>query len=274
MLQRLYQYLILFKEYVVFTLLVSLSIAFLVMNDNTQVRYIRSLTVGMLGMVQETFAFIPNITSLQRENELLRKVNVNLADEVNQLREARLQNIRLRSMIALQETSQTKLTAANVIAKNLNLLRNTITLDEGEHAGIQMGNPVITGEGLVGRIIAVSSGYSIVQILYNVDFRASAKDQRSRVDGIITWDGNSLVLENISKTLDVRVGDPIITSEYSSAFPPGIKIGIVNSVQEIPNSLFKRIEVVPTVDLTQTEEVFAMGFVPSLERMMLELQTK
>lgn len=274
MLQRLYQYLFIFKEYVIFTVLMAVSISLLVVNDNTQIRYIRSLTVGMLGAVQQTFSFIPNITSLQRENELLRQVNVNLADEVNQLREARLENIRLRSMIALRETSTVQLISAKVIAKNLNLLRNTITLDEGSSEGIHNGNPVVTGEGLVGRVIAVSGEYSIVQILYNVDFRASAKDQRSRVDGIIAWDGNDLILQNIAKTLDVKEGDPIITSEYSNAFPPGIKIGIVKSVKEIPNSLFKRIEIVPTVDLTQTEEVFAMDFVPSLERMALELQNR
>lgn len=271
MLQRIYQYLFLFKEYVVFTLLVSISIGLLVVNDNPQVRFIRSLTVGALGAVQQTFSFIPNISALQSENELLRTVNVNLADEVNQLREARLENIRLRSMIALRETSTTTLIAGKVIAKNLNLLRNTITLDVGEKNGIRAGNPIVTGEGLVGRVIAVSSGYSIVQILYNVDFRASAKVQRTRVDGIITWDGKSLVLKNVAKTFDVKEGDTIISSEYSNAFPPGIKIGIVNKVSEIENSLFKRIEVTPTVNLTQTEEVFAMDFVPSLERMALEI---
>ncbi len=272
MIQRIYQYLFLFKEYVIFTLLVAISIGLLVMNDNTQVRYIRSLTVGVLGAVQQTFSFIPNIGSIQRENELLRHINVNLSDEVNQLREARLENIRLRSMIALRETSTTKLISAKVVAKNLNLLRNTITLDAGTNIGIQIGNPVVTGEGLVGRVIAASSEYSIVQILYNIDFRASAKVQRTRVDGILTWDGNSLILKNVAKTLDVKEGDTIISSAYSNAFPPGIKIGIVNSVSEIPNSLFKKIEVTPTVNLSQTEEVFAVDFIPSLERMALETE--
>jgi rod shape-determining protein MreC len=271
MLQRFYQYLFLFKEYVVFTLLVAVSISLLIINDNAQIRYLRSITIGVIGAAQQTFSFIPNITTLQRENDLLRKVNVNLADEVNQLRESRLENIRLRSMIALRETSSVDLTAAKVISKNLNLLRNTITLDVGTKDSIKMGNPVVTGEGLVGRVVASSSGYSIVQILYNVDFRASAKVQRSRVDGIVTWDGKSLVLKNVAKTLDVKEGDTVISSEYSNAFPPGIKIGIVSSITEIQNSLFKRIEIVPTVNLTQTEEVFVMHFVPSLERMALEL---
>jgi rod shape-determining protein MreC len=274
MIQRFYQYLFLFKEYVILVLLISISLVLLVINDNAQIRQIRSLTVGTIGVIQQTFSFIPNLSALQRENELLRKVNVNLADEVNQLREARLENIRLRAMIALRETSMVKLISAKVIAKNLNLLRNTITLNVGANDSIHIGNPIITGEGLVGRIVAVSPGYAIGQMIVNVDFRASAKIQRSRVDGIIAWDGKTLLLKNVAKTQDVKEGDAVITSEYSNAFPPGIKIGIVSAISEIPNSLFKKIEVVPIVNLTQSEEVFVMDYFPSLERMALELQKK
>ncbi|MFA6468502.1 MAG: rod shape-determining protein MreC [Bacteroidota bacterium] len=274
MIQRLYQYFFLFKEYVILVTLIIFSLVLLVINDNPQVRQIRSLTVGTIGVIQQTFSFLPNLTALQRENELLRKVNVNLADEVNLLREARLENIRLRSMIALRETSVVKLTGAKVVAKNLNLLRNTLTLNVGTNDSVQVGNPIVTGEGLVGRIVAVSSRYSIGQMVINVDFRASAKIQRSRVDGIIAWDGKTLLLKNVAKTQDVKEGDAIITSEYSNAFPPGIKVGIIRKISEIPNSLFKKIEVVPTVNLTQSEEVFVMDYVSSLERMALELQKK
>ncbi len=274
MVQRLYQYLFLFKEYVVFVSLISISIILLVVNDNAQIRQIRSLTVGSLGVIQQTFSWIPNITALQRENELLRKVNVNLSDEVNQLRESRLENIRLRSMIALQETSSVKLIGAKVVSKNLNLLRNALTLNVGSDDKVIIGNPIVTGEGLVGRIVAVSGSYSIGQMIVNVDFRASAKIQRSRVDGIIAWDGKSILLKNVAKTQDVKEGDAVITSEYSNAFPPGIKIGIVSKISEMQNSLYKRIEVIPTVNLTQSEEVFVMDYVPSLERMALELQKK
>ncbi|MHB1050756.1 MAG: rod shape-determining protein MreC [Bacteroidota bacterium] len=274
MLQRIYQYLFLFKEYVLFVVLISVSITLLVFNDNTQIRFIRSVAIGAMGAVQQTFSFIPNISVLQSENELLRHLNVNLADEVNHLRESRLEIIRLRSMIALKETSVVRLTAAKIVAKNLNLLRNSITLNVGVNDGVFVGNPVVSGEGLLGRIVATSDGYSIAQIVLNVDFRSSAKVQRSRVDGIISWDGKTLILKEVAKTQDVREGDAVITSDYSNSFPPGIKIGIVSTISDIPNSLFKRIEVTPSVNFTMTEEVFVMDFVPSLERLSLEIQKK
>lgn len=274
MLQRIYQYLFIFKEYLLLVVLAGISISLLVFNDNPQIRFIRSLAIGTLGAVQQTFSFIPNISMLQQENEMLRRLNVNLADEVNLLRESRLENIRLRSMIALKETSVVRLTAGRIVAKNLNLLRNTVTLNIGDADGIQVGNPVVTGEGLIGRIVATSGRYAIAQIILNVDFRSSAKVQRSRVDGIISWDGKSLIMKEVAKTQDVREGDAVITSDYSNAFPPGIKIGVISGIVDIPNSLFKRIEVVPTVNFTVTEEVFVMDFVPSLERLSMELQKK
>jgi rod shape-determining protein MreC len=268
--QRLYQLYFLFKEYIVFSFLVLVSIALLTQNDNEQVRRIRSLAVGMVGAFQSTISVIPNVFEMQRENEMLRRMNVNLADEVNQLREARLENMRLRSMIALKETSTTKLIAGKIVAKNLNLLRNTLTMNIGENDGVAVGMPIVTGEGLVGRVIAVSGDYAVGQAMLNADFRASAKVQRSRVDGIIAWDGKSVMLKNIAKSLDVRPGDAIVTSEYSNVFPPNIKIGVVGSVTEVPGSLFKRVEVVPAVDFVKLEEAFVVNFTPSFEKIHLE----
>ena len=267
---RLYQFYLLFKEYIIFSLLVLVSIFLLTQNDNEQVRRIRSLAVGMIGAFQNTIAVFPNVFVLQRENELLRRMNVNLADEVNQLREARLENMRLRSMIALRESSHTQLIAGKVVAKNLNLLRNTLTLNIGENEGVGVGMPITTGEGLVGRVIAMSGGYAVGQLMLNVDFRASAKVQRSRVDGIIAWDGRVLLLKNVAKSLDVRTGDAVVTSQYSNAFPANIKIGVVASVTEMPGNLFKRVEVTPAVDFIRLEEAFVLNFQPSVEKMKLE----
>jgi rod shape-determining protein MreC len=268
--QRLYQFYLLFKEYIVFSLLVLISIVLLTQNDNEQIRRVRSLAVGMIGAFQNTVSIFPNVFVLQRENELLRRMNVNLADEVNQLREARLENMRLRSMIALKETSHTQIVAGKIVAKNLNLLRNTLTLSIGENDGVGVGMPIITGEGLVGRVIAVSGGYAVGQVMLNVDFRASAKVQRSRVDGIVAWDGKVLLLKNVAKSLDVRPGDAIVTSQYSNAYPSNIKIGVVGTVTEMPGNLFKRVEITPAVDFIRLEEVFVMNYLPTIEKMRLE----
>jgi len=261
----------LFKEYLVLTILIVISLVLLSLNDNNQVRAIRSTAVGFVGFMQNALAIIPNVVELKKENEVLRQLNVNLSNEVSLLREARLENLKLRDMAGLKEHSSFKLTAGNVIGKSLLLLRNTITLDIGDHDGIKADMPVISESGLVGKVIATSEHYSIAQLMQNKDFRASAKIQRTRVDGIIAWAGGDVLrLKNVSKTEDVKIGDIAITSEYSSIFPREIKIGLVSKIEEKPGSLFKEIEVTPSVDFASLEQVFVVTSAPDPERVEIE----
>ena len=141
----------LFKEYLVLTFLIVISLVLLSLNDNNQVRAIRSTAVGFVGFMQNALAIIPNVVELKKENEVLRQLNVNLSNEVSLLREARLENLRMREMAGLKEHSTFKLTAGNVIGKSLLLLRNTITLDIGERDGIKADMPVISETGSTWR---------------------------------------------------------------------------------------------------------------------------
>ncbi len=269
--QRLIAILLAFREYVVLVGLLVLSLVLLSSNNNPQIRAIRSTTVGFVGVVQDILSVIPNVVALQRENEILRQLNVNLSDEVNRLREARLENLRLRNMLGLRERTGFRLVPADIIGKSLHLLRNTVTLNAGEASGVRTDMPIISESGLVGRVILTSTHYSVAQLMLNKDFRASAKIQRSRVDGIISWNGSgSLDLKNVAKTQDVREGDVVTTSEYSSAFPPDIRIGYDSNVSESPGNLFKDIQVIPSVDFTMLEQAFIVTSIADTERVNLE----
>jgi rod shape-determining protein MreC len=270
MFQRLYDILYQFREYAVLTGLVVLSILFMALNDNVQVKQIRAISTVLFGVIQEKLSFVPTYFGLKSENELLRHINIQLADEALRLREAKLENLRLRQLLGLKNQFPYTLIAAHVVNKNLSLLRNTVTLDIGLADGIKEHMPVMGDGGLVGIVTAVTNHYSVVNILLNTDFRASAKIQRSRVDGIIAWDGRTLIFKNIPKTRDIKVGDMISTSEYSNTFPPNIRIGIVNEVTEQPSSLFKSIIITPGVDFVKLEEVFVIVSAPDIERAELE----
>ena len=272
--QRLFTIFVLFKEYVIFLVLLIVSLILLGTNDNTQIRAIRSYTIGFVGIFQQGLSSIPNFVELKRENEILRQLNVNLSDEVNRLREARLENIRLRNFVGLKEQHAFTLVTGDVVGKSVHLLRNTITLNVGESDGVKTDMPIISENGLVGRILITSAHYSIGQLMVNKDFRASAKIQRSRIDGIIAWDGGeNLHLNNVAKSQDVRPGDVVMTSEYSNIFPRNVKIGFVSKVTEKPGNLFKEIEVTPSVDFSTLEQVFVITAVNDTERDALEKKT-
>jgi rod shape-determining protein MreC len=270
MLQRVYDILFALREYVLLSVLLIVSLVLLSLNDNIQIKSIRSFATVVLGVGQDQLSFVSNYFGLKRENELLRRVNIELADQANQLREAKLENLRLRQMTGLRERSQYNLVAAKVIGKNLTLLRNTLTVGLGAVDSVREQMPVVSEAGLVGVVVAVSDHYSVINIVPNVDFRASVKVQRSRVDGILAWDGKALTLKNIAKTLDVKSGDVLITSEYSSMFPPGIRVGIVSEVTEQAGTLFKSVTIAPAVDFVKLEEVFVVLATPNAERLQVE----
>jgi rod shape-determining protein MreC len=270
MLQRLYDILYEFREYAILSVFVAASLLLIAMNDNPQIRQIRAIATVVFGGVQEELSFIPTFLGLRVENELLHHINVELADETQRLREAKLENLHLRQMLGLKVQLPYKLIAAHVINKNLTLLRNTITVNVGSNDSVQLYMPVVNDGGLIGIVTTVTKHYSIINILLNTDFRASGKVQRSRVDGIVLWDGKTLALKNVPKMRDVKAGDVVTTSEYSNTFPSDIRIGLVSDVREQPGSLFKSITIEPGVDFAKLETVFVMAYAQDKERVELE----
>jgi len=269
--RRLLDILLQFREYFLLLLLLLICLVLLASNDTTQIRTIRSLTVASVGYLQEAFGFIPNYFELKQENNILRELNLTQGEELSRLREAALENARLRQLLELKERLPLQYRVANVVGKTLHLLRNTITVDIGEQNGVKVNMPIVSEAGLVGRVVATGGRYAVGQILLNKEFRASAKLQRSRVDGILIWDGGPYVqLKNVAKTLDVKVGDVVVTSEYSSIFPAGIKIGVVSSTSQSPGALFQTVEITPSVDFSRLETVFVVMQLPDSSRLALD----
>lgn len=258
------------KDYLILSLLIIISLILIFSNDNSQVRFLRAVAVGFVGMVQSTVSAVPNVFEIQKENEFLREKNIELSNEISALKEAKLENIRLTKILGLKEKNISGVIIANIVNKSLVQARNTITLNVGESDSVKVNMPVITDDGLVGRIVSASSHYAIAQILYNRNLSISVKDQRSRVDGILNYDGaGSLIINNVPKSADVKEGDIIITSEYSNYFPAGVPVGTITEEGNLDN-LFKKVNVKPLVDFSTLEEVFVLKYLPDKERADLE----
>lgn len=258
------------KDYLILSLLVIISLILIFSNDNTQVRFLRAVAVGFVGVIQSTVSAVPNVFEIQKENEFLREKNIELSNEVSALKEAKLENLRLTKILSLKEKNIFGVVIAKIVNKSLVQARNTITLNVGEADSVKVNMPVITDDGLVGRIVSASSNYSIAQILYNRNLSISVKIQRSRVDGILNYDGaGNLVITNVPKSADVKLGDIVITSQYSNFFPAGIPVGTVVEEGNLDN-LFKKVIVKPLVSFTSLEEVFVLRYLPDKERLDLE----
>lgn len=258
------------KDYLILTFLVVISLLLIFSNDNVQIRFLRAVAVGVVGTVQSGMSVVPNVFEIQKENEFLREKNIQLANELSTLKEAKLENIRLSRTLGLKDKNISGVIIARIVNKSLVHARNTITLNVGESDSVKVNMPVITDDGLVGRVVSVSKNYSIAQILYNRNLNVSVKNQRSRVDGILNYDGaGNLVINNVPKSADVKQGDIIITSPYSNYFPAGVPVGTVVEEGNLDN-LFKKVIVDPSVSFTDLEEVFILKHLPEKERIDLE----
>jgi rod shape-determining protein MreC len=226
--QRFLDLILAFKEYVALTIFVALSLVMIALNQATDVQPLRAFTTAVVGSLQSTTSWIPNPFALARENKELRSQAIELASEVGRLRRAKVENSELRKLLGIANRPEWKLLPAEVVGKTTNFERNMVTLSRGSADGIMKDMAVVTDAGLIGKVYSTSQNFALVEMLFNRDFRASAKVARTRVEGIVAWDGGpTLVMRNVPKALDAKVGDLVSTSEYSAFFPSDVPIGTI-----------------------------------------------
>ena len=121
---------------------------------------------------------------------------------------------------------------ANVIAVDESSLLRTITLDRGTRDGVAVGMPVVTGQGLVGRVIRVSANACRVMLVADPSSAVSARLQSTRVEGTVRGRvAGTLEMDLIPLEAQVPNGSLVITSGLGGNFPPDIVIGQVTSVR-------------------------------------------
>ena len=100
---------------------------------------------------------------------------------------ARMENLRLRSMLDFRTKAEGTYLVARVVARDPNRVLNTVLLDLGETDGVRKRMPVVTADGLVGRVLEVHPQTAVVQLLLDRNCRVSAIVQRDeRTSGIVT----------------------------------------------------------------------------------------
>jgi rod shape-determining protein MreC len=260
-----------FKEYIVLVVLVIVSISFLSINQKPAVKNARAVAFGTFAAVSSVISDFINITKTKSENETLRKVNAELMLQVNELREYGIQDEELKKLLKLKDSLNYPLIPAAIVSKSFSKAQGTVTLNMGTKNGVKPGMPVINDQGLIGIIYNASEDFSIARTLRNFDLKITVKDQRSRIDGIMKWNGENLVIINVPKTYDVEPGDRIITSDLSSIIPVPLPIGVVTGLSNIKIGIFNEVKIKPFVDFVRVEHVFIVGIVESKQKDNLEL---
>ncbi|MDZ4746138.1 MAG: rod shape-determining protein MreC [bacterium] len=273
--QRFIDFVVRFKNYIALCALVVMSFSMMSFGNLSQLGGFRAVIVGSIGWLQSFFAWIPNPVALKSENLALRELNLQLSLESSRSRQAIVENATLRKMLELPNMTEYRLLAADVVGKTTTQLRNYATINKGTADGVKDGMCCITDAGLVGIVIGASDHYAVVQLLLNRDTRVSARVQRSRVDGILVWEGETTIsLKNVPKSYDIQAGDIVLTSSYSARYPANIVIGRITQVADENQSLFRRVVVEPAVNFATLEQVFVVEYLPGVERTDLEARVE
>ena len=260
-----------FKEYIVLVVLVVVCFVVLSLNQKPEVKNVRAIAFGSFAAVTSVVSDLLNIANIKSENRQLREVNAELMLQVNRLREYGIQNEELKNLLKLKDTLKYPLIPAAIVSKSFSKIQGTITINAGLQDGVKPGMPVINDEGLIGVVYNSSEDYSIARTLKNFDLKITVKDQRSRIDGIMKWNGENLVIINVPKTYDVEPGDRIITSDISSIIPVPLPVGVVTGLSNIKTGIFNEVKVKPFVDFLRVENVFILGIVESKQIRNLEM---
>ena len=260
-----------FKEYLILVLLLVISFISLSLNQNPAIKQVRAIAFGSFAASTAVLSDLFNIAIVKCENERLREINAELMLQVNKLREYGVVNENLRKMIGLRDTAKYPLIPALTVSKSLTIAQGTITLNAGSDDGVKPGMPVINEKGLVGVIYATSNNYSIARTLRNFELKLVVKNERSRVDGILKWNGEDLVIVNVPKTYDIEPGDRVICSELSSIVSLPIPVGVVVGLQDVQTGIFNSVKIKSYADFSRIENVFVVGVIESKQKNDLEL---
>jgi rod shape-determining protein MreC len=188
---------------------------------------------------------------LQEEIEQLRLQQVRLAEDAGQAR-------RLQRLLGFKEQFIARTLAAQVIGSSGSDMSRVVYIDKGAGDGVEQDMPVITADGVVGKILRVFPTSSQVLLINDPSSGVGAILEKSRLQGVIKGTANGeLLLEKMMSDERVEAGDQLLTSGGDQIFPKGLPIGIVKKVSP-GKDVFLNVQVKPAAELSRLEEVLVI----------------
>lgn len=243
----------------VFIILLIFSITFYTVKGSQKLNIIKEVSTVILYPLQKTIIFTRNIFSLYRKNRVLEKKIATISLEIQRCKNIKRENKILRELYGFKPMTDFNLIPSEIIGKSPGLYNRSIIINRGTKDGIEKNMPVISADGLVGKIFESKRKTSELLTLYNRNSFVSAIDLRSRVQGLVKWQrGEFLVLDDVPLHSDIRIGDTLLTSGMGSVYPKGIFIGKVRKVEENPTEIVMQIKVESFVNFSLLEDVFVI----------------
>jgi rod shape-determining protein MreC len=192
----------------------------------------------------------------QDENKQLRSRLTSLGSLHMQIEELQATNRRLREILEMKEEQYAAGIVATVTAYNPSRWVEGVTVNRGSSDGVKEGMAVVNEAGVVGQVVATSSGTARVLLVIDRVAGVDALVQSSRSRGVVRGRGeDECELEYIVASEQLEVGQRVITSGLDGVYPKGFLIGHVSKVENDHKGMFQQIKVDPVVDFERLEHV-------------------
>ena len=223
--------------------------------------------VSAQGWLSKRFQAIQSIITQPEDVNTLRQNNFELEAENSQLQ---VQIIELQQQVAEAELLSTlvdyerrhvenQYIASAVIARDISPFMHYVIIDRGSDDGLRKGMPVITQQGLVGTITAVTSGAARVELINDPGSSINVILQQSGVEGVVNGQiTGEIELDMVSKNATIQPGELVLTSGLGGKYPANLIIGQVVTIRSEAYSLFQSASIQPAVDFSQLEIVLAI----------------
>jgi rod shape-determining protein MreC len=203
--------------------------------------------------------FFGNVTTDAATVAELRKQNEELLSQVIRMEEYRQENERLSGMLELRDAYMLESVGARVISTSADSWNRVVTINKGSVAGLEVGMPVMSVNGLIGQIESVSPYSSVVRLITDEESGVAAFLQSNRAEGVLSGSLDGILyLHFIAMDVSVEPGDTVITAGTGGVYPKGIPIGEVASVDNVPSDVYQTIVVKPITRVSAYEEVLVI----------------
>lgn len=226
---------------------------------------------GVTSSVADLVDFVVELRNLRQRNAELEQVTSNLLVENFELREVQRENEVMRQMLRFAQTRpRLDLRGAQIVARVIGQESNNfleyLMLDLGAGHGIAVGYPVVTDQGLVGRISEVTETTSKVLLITDASSAVNAILQSSRLNGVVRGSpGGDLLMDYIPQGEVFSIGEVVLTSGLGGRFPRGVPLGQVIEIRQRDIDVFQQAVVRPTVNFSRLELVMVVTNFDPLE---------
>lgn len=268
---NLVQLLIKLSGFLLFVLLEAICFSLVVRYNSDQEKIYTNTVNNFTGYLQQKSTTANRYFQLYDENKRLAKENAKLLDRLASVGV----NVQNPLDTAWADTLQPLYTflEAEVIRNSINQNHNYITLNKGSKDGVRPHSGLVTEDGVVGIVRKVSPNYSVAMSVLHRQVVVNARVRHKHYFGPMTWKSDNIHifnLDNIPKDAPVTKGDTIETSGYSTMFPPGIALGVVDKMWMDPGSNFFTIEVRSFAKLSNLQHAYIVRNIFKEEREQLE----